>query len=340
MASAQLIGLETMLRDFSHRRIERRGLDVHLQMQVLLSAGLTELPHPGQGATLQRWQMLARVAAADLALVKLFESHADALSILHELGVDTNRVGGLWAVWAAEPAEARVEIASRTHDQVTLVGRKVWCTGAAHVDHAVMTVMDEQGQPALVALAMNQPGVEVTRDGWQAVGMAAADCVEVLFDGALAQCIGDRSVYADRPGFWHGAAGIAACWYGAGMALAQMVHRQARHDAHGLAHLGCIEVALDGARAALQECARWVDEHPRQDAEFPVRRLRATVEAAMETLMRHAGRALGATPYCRNPHFARLMADLPVFLRQSQAERDLQRLGQLRLDRAIEDWEL
>ena len=58
MASAQLIGLETMLRDFSHRRIERRGLDVHLQMQVLLSAGLTELPHPGQGATLHLLALL------------------------------------------------------------------------------------------------------------------------------------------------------------------------------------------------------------------------------------------------------------------------------------------
>ncbi|MGV7246189.1 acyl-CoA dehydrogenase, partial [Caballeronia sp. M23-90] len=35
-----------------------------------------------------------------------------------------------------------------------------------------------------------------------------------------------------------------------------------------------------------------------------------------------AGRALGAAPLCRNRHFASLMADLPVFIRQSHAERD------------------
>lgn len=60
----------------------------------------------------------------------------------------------------------------------------------------------------------------------------------------------------------------------------------------------------------------------------------------MEAVMHHAGRALGATPFCRDPHFARLMADLPVFLRQSHAERDLERLGQLTLEQSAERWAL
>lgn len=93
MASAQLIGLETMLRDFSQRCVERPGLAVPLQMQVLLLAGFAD-----QGATLQRWQMLGEVAAAYLSLAKLFEGHTDALAILHELGADTNAADGLWAV--------------------------------------------------------------------------------------------------------------------------------------------------------------------------------------------------------------------------------------------------
>lgn len=340
MASAHLIGLETMLRDFSQRPVERPALGVALQMQVLLSAGLTELPYPGQGATLQRWQALAQVAAADLALAKLFEGHTDAHAILHELGADTNRVAGLWAVWAAEPPQARVEIAGRTHDQVVLCGRKAWCSGAAHVDHAVMTVWDEQGHPQLVTLAMQQPGVRVTDQGWQAVGMAAADSVEIVLEEALGQCIGDTSVYVERPGFWHGAAGVAACWYGAGAALGRHAHCHARRDAHGLAHLGVLDKALASARDALRDCARWIDRHPRQDAEYQARRVRAVVEDVLDTVIRHAGRALGATPYCRDPHFARLMADLPVFLRQSHAERDLQRLGELALERPTETWNL
>jgi hypothetical protein len=45
--------------------------------------------------------------------------------------------------------------------------------------------------------------------------------------------------------------------------------------------------------------------------------------------MHHATRALGAGPLCRNARFARALADLPVFLRQSHAERDLAALGEL-----------
>lgn len=221
-----------------------------------------------------------------------------------------------------------------------LCGRKAWCSGAAHVDHAVMTVWDEQGHQQLVALAMNQPGVRVTEDGWQAVDMAAADSVEIALEQAAAQCIGDTSIYVERPGFWQGGAGIAACWYGAGKALGRVVYLHVRHNAHGLVHLAAIDLALETAKNALQSCAHWLDRHLRQDAEYHARQTRAVVEAAMDEVIHHAGRALGATPYCRDPHFARLMADLPVFLRQSHAERDLQRLGQLVLEHPIEAWDL
>ena len=55
--------------------------------------------------------------------------------------------------------------------------------------------------------------------------------------------------------------------------------------------------------------------------------LRAVIEAAANQVIHHTGRALGAGPYCKDEHFARLMADLPVYLRQSHAERDLAALG-------------
>jgi hypothetical protein len=40
------------------------------------------------------------------------------------------------------------------------------------------------------------------------------------------------------------------------------------------------------------------------------------------------GRALGAAAYCRDAHFARMAADLPVFVRQSHGERDFAALGE------------
>ncbi|RMU46853.1 hypothetical protein ALP27_04872, partial [Pseudomonas savastanoi pv. glycinea] len=52
--------------------------------------------------------------------------------------------------------------------------------------------------------------------------------------------------------------------------------------------------------------------------------------------------AVCAGPYCKDPHFARLITDLPVFLRQSHAEQDLAALGQLTGKRlpALRTWSL
>jgi hypothetical protein len=58
-------------------------------------------------------------------------------------------------------------------------------------------------------------------------------------------------------------------------------------------------------------------------------RARLVVEEAASAVMNHATRTLGAGPLCRNARFARALADLPVFLRQSHAERDLAALGEL-----------
>jgi hypothetical protein len=41
------------------------------------------------------------------------------------------------------------------------------------------------------------------------------------------------------------------------------------------------------------------------------------------------GRALGAGPLCKDASLAQLYADLPVFMRQSHAERDLEAVGKL-----------
>jgi hypothetical protein len=94
------------------------------------------------------------------------------------------------------------------------------------------------------------------------------------------------------------------------------------------------------ARAALRETALWIDENPRYSAQLPVRRLRAQVEAAVDSVLAHVGRGLGATPLCRDSHFARLAADLPVFLRQSHAEKDLAQLGQQVAAQPLDGWAL
>ncbi|RYZ42491.1 MAG: acyl-CoA dehydrogenase [Myxococcaceae bacterium] len=294
-------------------------------LRQLITRGLARLPLPGHGRTLTRWRALAEVAAFDLGLLKLFEGHTDALAILTELGAEPPPAGSRWGVWAAEPPTARLQVRAGPEGRGELWGLKAWCSGAASLSHALVTAWDDQERPRLVAVALEQSAVHVTDEGWHAVGMASSASVDVRFEGAVGTCVGGPGAYLSRPGFWQGGAGIAACWYGAAAAVGETLraHCERREEPHARAHLGAVDTALVGARALLREAAAWIDAHPREDAELVTRRVRAGVEAAAEQVLLHTGRAVGAGPLCRDARVARRMADLPVFLRQSHAERDL-----------------
>ncbi|MDM0109531.1 acyl-CoA dehydrogenase [Variovorax sp. J22R24] len=325
-----------------------------LTLAHLIDAGIDQLPLPGAGGTLARWQVLAEVAAHDLSLVKLFEGHTDALAILRELGAPAPEAGSRWGTWCAEPPDARLAmdaVDALAEDRlphaprvppVCLTGTKAWCSGAATVTHAIVSCWNAEGKPCLAAVAIAAPGVTVTGDGWHAVGMAASGSVDVRFDHVDAAQVGSPDDYVNRPGFWQGGAGIAACWFGGALGIARMARQSSGHasDAHRLAHLGAIDVALAASAAVLRETAAWIDAHPKEDARTLALRARLVVEQACSEVMHHAGRAAGAGPLCRNPRFARAMADLPVFLRQSHAERDLAALGRQILDGGAPPWML
>ncbi|WP_295474719.1 acyl-CoA dehydrogenase [uncultured Pseudomonas sp.] len=328
---------------FSERDFTQAGCaELGESLREMVRMGLAELPLPAGGQTLARWQALACVAGQDLRLCKLYEGHTDALAIMHELAAPGVPQGSTWGMWAAEPPQARLRV-SGTPQAVQLDGLKAWCSGAAVLSHALVTAWDEQERQQLVAVPLAQAGVEVTENGWCAVGMDATASVEVRFERAMGWAVGEPGDYLNRPGFWHGAVGIAACWYGAARALALHLPEQlgGREEPHALAHLGAVDAALYSAARVLQGAARQLDNRPDDDCEQLARRCRASVEACVEEVIAHVGRALGAGPYCKNARFARLAADLPVFLRQSHAERDLAVLGKLTIVQdATRNWRL
>ncbi|SFN39779.1 acyl-CoA dehydrogenase [Variovorax sp. OV329] len=309
-------------------------------LRELASAGLDQLPLPGAGQTLLRWRMLAEVAALDLSLAKLYEGHTDAMAILAELSGPSPEAGSLWGTWCAEPPDARVQIRGAGTGAVRLNGRKSWCSGAAEVSHALVSGWTEDGKPWLAAVALRQAGVRVTREGWPAVGMAASGSVDVVFEDAEATAVGAPGDYLSRPGFWQGGGGIAACWFGGAAGIARTLRARCANssDAHRLAHLGAVEAALRPALALLRETAAWIDAHPQDSAQTPALTLRLAVEAAAQQVLQHASRALGAGPLCRDERLARAVADLPIYLRQSHAERDLESLGRQLAEANDKEW--
>ena len=316
-------------------------------LAALVREGLCDLPLPGAGHTLGRWQALAAVAAHDLSLAKLYEGHTDALAILAELGGGAGvRPGSTWGTWAAEPPDARLRLTPCADGRVTLTGRKGWCSGAAFVSHGLMTAWSADGRgPFLVAVDMRQAGVQVKDSGWCAVGMSASASLDVVLNDALGTPIGNAGDYLTRRGFWHGGAGIAACWYGGATGLARALHRAAPTTSSGpatafrLAALGQIDLALQQTAAVLRDAAEQIDADPAADASALALRTRLSAEASAARVLDEAGRSLGAAAFCRDPGFARRAADLPVFVRQSHAERDLAALGE-RCMAQSEPWHL
>lgn len=292
----------------------------------LVRAGYGQLPLPGSGGTLLRWRALAAVAAADLGLAKLFEGHTDALAILAELDASVDAPeDACWGVWCAEPPDMRVGIRAQATGGVMVSGLKGWCSGAAALSHALVSGWNGAGEPCLAAVALDQPGVTVTTQGWHAVGMRSSASVNVVFDQARGVAVGAPGACVGRPGFLHGGAGVAACWYGALAGIAERLRAavaQGRPDPHRLAHLGAVDVALAQARATLREAASAIDAHPEDGCALAAARARLAVEAAAEEVLNRVPRALGAGPLCRDAALAQALADLPVFIRQSHAEHD------------------
>ena len=281
------------------------------------------LPLPGSGHTLQRWRALAAWGAEDLCLAKVLEAHYDAQAIIAELNAPRVAEGQLLAVWAAEgPANTlRIDAGGG------LYGDKPWCSGSAWVDAALVTVRNTHG--VWLCHVAAEHWCTLLGEPWPAAGMAGIPSTTVRFDGAPMTILGPRDAYLQRPGFWHGGAGIAAVWFGAAVALAERM-RPACSDVNRARLLGAADLVLGPAAALLREVAARIDDAPQSAHRGDVVRLRCVVERAATRVLDLAGRALGPAPMCLEDGHARRWADLTVFLRQCHADRDWQWLGEQR----------
>jgi alkylation response protein AidB-like acyl-CoA dehydrogenase len=297
-----------------------------------VESGRLNLPQPGAGRTRERWAALAELAEEDLSLARLAEGHTDALAILAELEAGPESpAGSRWGVWAAQPPGPGVT-ASQDGAGWRLDGVKQYCSGAHSCTDALVTAKAADGNRLFAVSTRDLWPIPGT---WPATGMAASDTLDVRFDRIAAEPVGGPGGYTGRPGFAHGGAGVAACWYGGARGVGQTLLRAAAArdpGPHALAHLGAVDLALRGAKTALEQAADEIDADPR-DREDGGRvralRVRALVEAAATEVMLRVGRALGAGPLGHDEAHSRRVADLTVYLRQHHAERDLAELGAL-----------
>jgi alkylation response protein AidB-like acyl-CoA dehydrogenase len=301
--------------------------DLDSAAHAALRSGAWELPRPGSGATPERHRALATLARQDLSLARIAEAHADARAILAEGGGEPRPGLALYGVWAADGPQSRVT-AQRCAGYWRLEGLKQYCSGATFLDAALVTahVGDEVW---LFDVELAASGVEVQPSTWATPALGDTATCPVAFHAVSIpdeRRIGTANWYLERPGFWHGAVGPAACWAGGALFLLDALRRPKRSDPHALAHWGALEAAGWGMTALLDQAGQEIDADPLDQGSTARRRalmLRHLIERGCTEVLDRFGRATGPALLAFDAGVARQYAGLSLYVRQCHAERDL-----------------
>ena len=300
--------------------------DLLRRVQQLLAGGARALPRPGQGQTARRHRALCDVGQSDLSVARIIEAHTDALAILEEAG-RRGSPASLYGVWASDGPASQV-MATRLERGWRLEGTKQYCSGTSLVTDALVTA-HHGGAVLMFLVPMNTPGIRVEPSNWASAAMADTATAPVSFDGVvLAEdaCLRDANWYLQRPGFWHGAIGPAACWAGGAMSLIHAARELDRRDPHTRAHLGAMEAAAWSLTALLDQAGIEIDQDPGDERHQARRRalmVRHLVERTATEVLDRFGRATGPKLLAFDPQVARQHAALSIYIRQCHAERDL-----------------
>jgi hypothetical protein len=312
-------------------------------------AAAAGLPRPGAGRTLELFDALATVAAADLTAARVLEAHVDALAIRSQAGAGTDEspADASWGVFAAEGPGQRVS-ATLGADGWQLDGRKPWCSLAGSLDRALVTAHttaegDLLARRRLFAVDLTAPGVTVLAGAWVATGLTEVSSGPVDFAAVLAEPVGADDWYLIRPGFSWGGIQVAACWWGGAVGLARRLRAAALErepDQIMLAHLGAVDLALVAAGAALADAAGIIDAGQAEgpDGTLLAARVRGLVARTVDEVLTRVGHALGPAPLALDARHARRAADLTLYVRQHHAERDDAALGARLLDAEAPSW--
>lgn len=300
-------------------------------------SAFARLPLPGHGDTWGRFEILASLAEEDLSLARLGEGHADALAILREAGRDIRHPEAGYGVWAARTGSGGLT-ATPVPGGWELAGRKPFCSGTGLVERALITAEAPDGY-RLFDVATADVVIDRAAGSWPAVGMADSLSETLVFKGIVTQddAIGPPQYYTQRPGFWFGACGVAACWYGGARGLVDGVARQLGVEPGEtvLMELGKATGGLQAMTDTLRSVASAIDLDPDDEqghARGRALAVRQTVHTCCEAVLGQTAVAGGARPLCHDADQARRAADLYVYLAQHHGGPDAVSLGRLAIE--------
>jgi alkylation response protein AidB-like acyl-CoA dehydrogenase len=263
---------------------------------------------------------------------RIVEAHVNARHLIARNGVPAQRLaaardsgnGELFALWVTD-APANGLRMSVTPNGIRLIGRKMFCSAAGHATRAVVTAMNEDGEPQMLVVPLGM-GERVEPLAAPLQGMRAAVTGAVDFDGCVV--IGDARLgkpgdYMREPDLSAGAWRTSAVTLGGlcsilALALAQLEAAGRRDDPHQLGRLGYSMIACETSRLWLRQAAR-IAEDPSAEVDRVVAYVglaRVAIETACLDAMRAVQRSLGLSAFRQGNPVERICRDLSTYLRQ------------------------
>ena len=133
------------------------------------------------------------------------------------------------------------------------------------VDRALVTVGLPKQLLVEVDLRQNEDRIDADLETWKVDAFRATQTGAITFLNSRLSPnapVGASGWYLERPGFWHGACGPAACWAGGVAGLLDFALESKRDDPHTLAHLGAMQAGIWGMYSLLRQAGDEIDGAP------------------------------------------------------------------------------
>jgi hypothetical protein len=274
-------------------------------------------------------QLLQMLGYSHLAVARLFEAHVNAIRLVARYGapcqlhrvagdVAAGHLIGLWVTDAPHnPLSASLE--------GLLHGGKAFCSGAGHVERALVTCRHPDETTRLAYLDTDRARATPLPAALQ--GLRAAATGMVGFDGATiaaSDWIGEPGDYLREPDFsagaWRTSAATAGCLARlVDLAIEHLAERDRAGNAHQQTRIGRAWIARETARLWTRVAASAAEAAPPVDAPAAVASVnfaRIAIEASSVEALNLVERSVGLQAFLTGSDIERVRRDLATYLRQ------------------------
>lgn len=310
---------------------------------------------------LTQWMVTKELAKADMSFARIWEGHSNAVMLIDAIGnryqkekwfAEIQNNGKIWACWSGEPQAKKPGVARSYGTSVTeneqgfiINGRKIFCSGAPGVDHAILFVSTSgpggarhsEGGHDLIMLAcdMTDSSISIDDSWWRPIGMKASVSHLVEFKNTFIpkeHLIGYPGQYIKENWQTKLTPQYASCFLGGAegaydFVLAYIRQQNREEDPYVQHRIAQMSINIKTANLWLQEVAQLWTSGQESKAIQAGNAARYTIEQLAMDTINHAIHICGARGLVKPSRLEKIYRDLSFYTRHDNDDHILATIG-------------